>query len=342
MTLQDGDLDSTKKRKEIEKLEIEIGNAKKELGLERVKAWGAFLGPVMTAVTVLGTVYLGFQQISAKSDSDEDSNWRQTINAIDEIKPEDLGSRHVATLLKPFLESKRYRTLAIGVTIDELPRIRDTGTFNSLFKAAFPRTDAKELPILLDIARKLTGISSNLQEALNHYTVTDEKIAALKRDERRIVLNQAATLCEPITSILRNTDHRTLKQYFSSSQQKIPLSDIFFERCDFSGIDFSDIDLTNSSFDYVRLDDTVLKNIDNTSKYLWGGNIWWRAKEIDGPLLATLLKNFRPNIFPVDFPHVYRDGEIIEKEEWEKNIRRLCALAHLSYTDEQIQFPTLM
>jgi hypothetical protein len=90
MASSDDDLDIIKKRKDIEKLDIDIGNAKASLGLERFKAWAALLGPVMTAVTVLGTVYLGFLQISAKSASDEDTNWQQTINSIDETKPEDL------------------------------------------------------------------------------------------------------------------------------------------------------------------------------------------------------------------------------------------------------------
>jgi hypothetical protein len=106
MTPSDDDLEILKKQKDIEKLEIDIGNAKASLGLERFKAWAALLGPVMTAVTVLGTVYLGFLQISAKSESDEDANWRQTITSIDETKPESFGVRHVGALLKPFLNSK--------------------------------------------------------------------------------------------------------------------------------------------------------------------------------------------------------------------------------------------
>ena len=100
------DLDIVKKQKESKKLEVDIGNAKADLGLDRFKAWAALLGPVMTAATVLGTVYLGFLQINAISDFDEDANWRKTIGSIDDTKPENLGARHVATLLRPFLESK--------------------------------------------------------------------------------------------------------------------------------------------------------------------------------------------------------------------------------------------
>ena len=185
MAASNDGLELLKKQKEIEKLEIDIGNAKANLGLERFKAWAALLGPVMTAVTVLGTVYLGFLQISAKSESDEDTNWRQTINLIDETKPQDLNSRHVSTLLKPFLESKRYRTLAIGLTIDELPKLRDLGTFKDLFFAALPQSSPKELSTLLDLDRRLNEVASDL--------FTQDK-----KDEMHKVLNESEVLCDPI------------------------------------------------------------------------------------------------------------------------------------------------
>jgi uncharacterized protein YjbI with pentapeptide repeats len=332
------DLEMLKKQKELEKLEIDIGNAKATLGLERFKAWAALLGPVMTAVTVLGTVYLGFLQISAKSDSDEDANWRQTINSIDEIRPKDLAVRHFGTLLKPFLESKRYRTLAIGVTIDELPKLRDVGTFKDLFSAAFPRSDPKDLRTLLDVARRMTETGYDLQAAVA--ASTDEANVSLKRDERSVVLNEVALLCDPIADILRNVDHKVVSRYFSSGQNgssKIPLDNIYFERCDFTGINFSDVDLTNSAFDYVKLDGAVLKNVTNRSEFLWGGNIWWTAREIDPDLLQDLLARFKPYVFPKDFSPGYRDGATIKQADWETNIRRLCVNAHLTCTDAQIR-----
>jgi hypothetical protein len=150
------ELDSLKKRKEIDKIEIDISNASTNVRIQQLKAWAALLAPLMTAVTILGTVYIGYLQIRTKSDADDDSNWRQTITAIKRGSSlERASSKRIGTLLSPFLESPRYRTRAIGVTIDELPKLRDEGTFKELFSAAFPRAEPKDLPALLDLNRTL-------------------------------------------------------------------------------------------------------------------------------------------------------------------------------------------
>jgi hypothetical protein len=332
------DLETVKKQKELEKLDVDIRNAKATIGLERFKAWAALLGPVLTAVTVLGTVYIGYLQISQKSASDEDTNWRQTLTALNDTRPEEFGARHMATLLKPFLESQRYRTLAIGVTTDELPRLRDVGTFKELYVDAFPQPETRDLTVLLDLARRLNTIGLTLQDQAAS-AGRDEKTASAKRDEMILVHTEAGTLCDPIASTLRNSNHKYLYQQFSSGQSgnpKIPLNDIYFEKCDFSGIDFSDIDLSKSTFDYVILDNAILKNIGNESAFLWSGNIWWTAKEIDADLLTALLERYKPYVFAKNFPTGYRDGVNIKPADWDANIRRLCLIAHMTCTDTQI------
>ena len=147
------DLDEIKKQKEIDKLTIDIANAQRNLRLEGLKAWAALLTPAIAAVTILGTVYIGYLQIAAKSVSDEDSNWRDTISLIDKIPVGDPRVRHVGTLLKPFLESARYRTIAIGVTLDQLPRLRDIDTFTELLNEAFPSPGPRDLQRLLDLGQ---------------------------------------------------------------------------------------------------------------------------------------------------------------------------------------------
>lgn len=330
------DLEIIRKQKEIEKLAIEITNAKASVGLERFKAWAALLGPVMTAVTVLGTVYLGFLQISAKSASDEDTNWRQTITSINSIRPEDLNNSHLVTLLKPFFESRRYKTLVIGVTVDELPRIRDVGTFNELFSAAFPRPDAKDLPNLLNIGRK-----QNIAIVSLVYP-SDKLRTPSNQEEVGVVAAEAAVICGPIADILRNSDHKALAAYFHlgrTDSNQIPLNDIYFERCDFSNVDFSDLDVANSTFEQVKLDGAILKNIKEHTPSMWNATIWWTAKEIDPDLLRFLLSNYKPYQFSdsKDYVNVYRDNEEIHPADWETNIRRLCAAAHLTCTAQQIK-----
>jgi hypothetical protein len=334
----DEELDTQKKRKEIEKLSIDVENAKATVGLERFKAFAALLGPVMTAVTVLGAVYLGYLQIWSKSESDEDASWRQTILSMNPGKLDEAVSPHLGTLLKPFLESKRYRALAIGATIDELPRIRDVGTFEALFLAAFPVPNHKDLPTYLSLARKLTATAGDLFAASK--AEAESKRANGLRDEWSLMIKIEGTLCGPIANVLRNTDHKVIVQDFSPSDRisaKIPLNNIYFEKCDFSGVDFSDADFTHSVFDWVVLDNADLRNVDDPSDQLWGGNIWWKAKEIDRKLLPTLIERFKPYSFPADISPTYRDDVEINQADWESNVKRLCGAAQLSCSDEQIR-----
>jgi hypothetical protein len=338
MKMSDIDLDAAKKQREIDKLEIDIQNAKALNGIEKFKAWAALLGPIMTAVTVLGTVYLGFLQIREKSSSDEDASWRQVINAIDEPRPTDAPPQHFGTLLKPFLESERYRTLAIGVTIDELPKLRDLGTFKDLFFAAFPSSDPKNLPTYLDLGRRMSDATGVLQDASVKAMIESEKSSKL--DEKNIIVRELSLLCEPVANILRSADHATLLREFSADMKgevsKLPFNGIYFEKCDFSGIDFSGIDLSDSSFDFVNLDNASFKGTSDDSEYLWGGNIWWRAKEFEPNLLKKLLKNFKPYQFPEGFAHSYRDGQTIDLNDWVVSLQRLCEGAKIHCTDEEI------
>jgi len=67
---------------------------------------------------------------------------------------------------------------------------------------------------------------------------------------------------------------------------------------------------------------------------LWGGIIWWTAKEVDSDLLPVLIERFKPYARKTS----YRAGAVIKQADWEVNIRRLCAGANITCTAEQIHF----
>ena len=323
-----------KKQKEIEKLNIDINNAQKNFRLEQIKAWAALLAPAITAITVLGTVYLGFFQTSSKSNADEDVNWRQTIAAIDSATAG--AQRHVGTLLKPFLEwSSRYRTTAIGVTLDQLPKMRDVNTYRDLFNEAFPSPGPRDLQQILELDR-------SMNDELRTFYDANGVIKEAQSDERNIVIEEAAVLCKPIASILRDTNHKELLNKYltltKGSRPAIRLTNIYFEKCDFSDIDFTDVDLTDSTFDSVVLDDAIFGDDTPRSMYLWNAQIWWTSKFIGSKLLQYLISNFKPYQFHQDFvPSVsYPDGVVITREDWENNVRRLCKGAALHCSDDQV------
>ena len=335
------ELVAVKTTKEIAKLDLELGQARKVYRLEIFKVAAAILGPLMTGLTVVGAIWIGLHQISAKSQSDEDALWRETVKGLDATPAKDIGKTHLVTFLKPYLSpSSRYRPLAIDVTLDELPKIHEEHTFTDLFSAVFVDTDLTSLPRLLRLDKDLSD-----QSVLIYPYDHPDRIPP----EWYQIINLSAIVCEPIASILHKFDHALIKEKLFGSNRpgqgdanvsgkKIPMNYIYFQSCDFSNIDFSDIDLSGTTFFHVRLDGAILAGVGD-DPHLWYGEAWWRAKYIEKGLLAKLIAKYKPNQFDEKHAYAedYRDSEIIRESEWVENIKRLCRAVALDCTDAMIK-----
>jgi hypothetical protein len=314
-----GNIDEQKKRKEVEKLEIEIQNAKRYVSLEKRKIWASFFGPLATAVTIVGTVYAAFLQVSSKSQSDEDGFWRQTLELVDS-KAKDLDSLHLGSLLAPFLESKRYHAFAKDVVIDILPRIRNEGTFRELYTAIFAKPDPEDVIKIMAINRQIVTMIYS----------PDASVAAPAFTAAVPVLR---ILCEPLSKMLRNADQKMLLRQAAQSRgsDKLDLAGIDFESCDLSGVDFSDINLGNATLDQVIVDDAILKDMSSYGPYVWDNIVWWRARFVDQSTLTMLLRDYKPYVFHLPNDAYRSDANITEKD-WNENIVRLCKSVGMTCT----------
>ena len=132
-TTAESGLEETKLRQEIAKLKVETTNLEQTPRLEWLKAWGSILTPFATAVTILGTVYIGYLQISSKYASDEYQYWRDTIKVVDENTQRHEDLTYAIALLKPFLDSKRYHVFARNAAINLMSQLLDIEVFTDFF-----------------------------------------------------------------------------------------------------------------------------------------------------------------------------------------------------------------
>jgi Pentapeptide repeats (8 copies) len=313
----EGALNKQKIQMEIDKLHAETSNLKHTPGLERLKAWGSILTPIATAVTILGTVYVGYMQISAKNVSDQDQEWRDTIKIVDEkiSKQEDLTN--TVTLLLPFLDNRRYAPYARSAAIEIMPALPNERVFRDFFQAVFPTIKPADYRSVVSIALRLSAARQKVQEDKDHS----------RRNQYSAELND---LCAPMTTMLKASSHKDLVEIFSgkgpdSSDGAVPMNHIYFQKCDLSGVDLTDVDLSDAVFSFVELHDSIIGESDINDD-LWDAVVWWKAKYIAPKTLKALLQKYKPFQFHTNL-HNYRPDEQISEAEWQFDINRLCGAA---------------
>ena len=104
------------------------------------------------------------------------------------------------------------------------------------------------------------------------------------------------------------------------ASRTVDLSGSYINFTNLSGVDFRNIDISNTTFDTVKLTGATFVPFKGTPSWMAGTN-WWDAKEIEPQLLDSLIKTAFPG---------YLNGEAIISDQpltrdyYTNRIRELC------------------
>jgi hypothetical protein len=102
------------------------------------------------------------------------------------------------------------------------------------------------------------------------------------------------------------------------NDMKISVNELHIEASDFTGVNFATMDISDTYFDGVKLDDAVLvpRKYTNVS---FGGSNWWNAKIVDPKLLVYLTTYMYPRKIT---PYWYNNRPT--KDQYERAVNDLC------------------
>jgi hypothetical protein len=338
---------------EANKAKIDAQNKLRELHLERLKSWSVALVPIVSLLTLLGTVIvqayqLRQQSISARSQS-EDVEWRELLKSLGGRSSSDYASDiTVSSRLQAFMNSDRYKEQARRLAVRVMGNLTNVNAFTELLDATVQFQSEDELKMLLGIARVLNGTKISLDsecytEAVSlgvardlpfgvcTWTLPQENAIELARKvgdggakaalERRqstyVVHTQIATISTRISSILRERYSVGTK---SSDDKPVDLSNLTLVAPDLSQIDFSRFNPSNTVIRAGKLDGAVLTVITNFMNFDLSDSEWWNATSIEQKFLQWLIENR----FPYYTPGItYPSGEVT-RAFYESRVQALC------------------
>lgn len=331
----------------------------RQLRLERLKSWSTFLVPVVSIVTLLATIIIQSLQLSATRQQNEDTQWRELLSSLNVANKDYAADVTVAPRLLSFLNSERYREQARRISIRLLGQITNEAGFKFLFHTLM--ASEKDLESIISIARTLTGtkfsIESECQEITAKYDYTKflglcdlsltekqlrEMVRSAEDSTRLYALRRAFNGLSAELSFISLELSQLLKAQYgvstgnvgASRDVKVNLSDVYIHGGDFSKIDFSGFNMTNTVMNYLRLDGSILVPSQAAGLQM-AGTAWWKVDAIDEQLMTTFLSA----AFPYYAEGVaYPAGDEPTEEVWRSRVAVLCVPLRELCRPENLKF----
>ena len=164
---------------------------------------------------------------------------------------------------------------------------------------------------VLDYLKSYPGKDKIIQAKRDSYTTADEEYDVTRR----------------ILSIVREV-------LAKNKGTHINLAGLHFQWGDFTGIDFSEIDLTDTFFERCNFTGAVF---DSTKYRNFNPNNsnWWDAAKIDKDLLEIFTSKYYPGYFERE---ILLAGKDFNQEYYIDRIAQLCRIAGLNCGDRELKF----
>jgi hypothetical protein len=333
---------------EANKAKVDAQNQLLQLQLERLKSWSVVLVPIVSLLTLLGTVIVQAvqlrQQFDASRSQSEDTEWRELLSSLRGPPKNYAADITVSSRLQAFMNSDRYKEQARRLAVRVMGNLTNASAFSELLSATAQIEGEDELKILLGIAKALADTKLSIEsdcynEALSIGVATetpygvctvtmsapaafelsrktgDPKEALARRQSTLAVGTQINVVSALIGPILRA---RYLVGPDRAGSKTVDLTNLILNGIDLSGVDFSPFDLSNSTIWLSKLDGAILNP--RVSGDL-ADSEWWNAASIEQNFLKWLIENRFPYFGPVVIG--YPSGAVT-REFYEARVRVLC------------------
>jgi len=335
------------------KAQVEAENHVGELRLERLKSWSSLLVPVVSLLTLVGTiVFQAFQlqqQTRAAYRQNEDAEWRDLIGPLRGSSTNYASDITVPSRLQPFLGSERYRDQARNLAVRLMGNLTNVNTFVELYNLTVKDYE-DELKLDAGIARVLTAAKQSLEsECLSEANdagvgatfpfgvctvnlpydtqmrivnqMKNRAAAHQKRITYVAVVGQLTFISNRIASLLPRVGSTDPVNGGRDSVKGIDLSFLTIGQQDLSHVDFSDIDLSGANLLSNKLNGA--KCTPRKFDYIdIADSEWWNCDSIDQSILATAIQ-FRYPYWNV-LGKWYPSGEVT-REYYEERVKALCS-----------------
>jgi uncharacterized protein YjbI with pentapeptide repeats len=295
---------------------------KRAYALEVIKSLSAFLVPLVSLLALTATVIIQQKQIEASRQQIENSEWRDLLGSMKGSSDAVYTDLTIAPRLTSFASSTTYGDQAKAIAARFMGHLSNPDGFRELFSYVFPNITSDNISAVLDVARALgrsriavenACISTAANEATPKYvdiltwcgiTLDDKAMSDLMKqtasareiaDNRRKMLNitsEARFLTNELSSFLHGPVGH------SSSTATLDFSYAYLAYGDFSHLDVSHWNVSNTIFDNINLADSDLRTGNFTGVEFRLSN-WWDARYISPALLFHCIRWWPPKFHPL-------------------------------------------
>jgi len=306
---------------ESEKAESDIAAAHRLERSESLRFWVPTSAPFITATALIFTLLFQLYQFSENNNvqrkASEDAQWREMLTNASTEGPQ---SGFALSLIKSFLDSERYKTLAREISVYRLGHTESPDDFQILFPEILKRTDWSNFRDIAKISKSLDFAYHNGPEVVKtrfgEGAKQRSKIAERVAGDFDLNLN---TVADALIYFLRDP-----KNALRPSNGDFDLTG-----ADFSNHDLSNIDFTNATIEHTVFYDCVVSGADfgNVAKYKdndwklndWSLTAWWRARNITPDLL-----NFLQEHYKFKKTTKYNSDNTKDEKEYQREVDRLA------------------
>ena len=282
-------------------------------GPERVRDYVALLTPLITIIILAATLIAqNWQFLRSEHDKREEAMDAQWQDAVKTISASGALSPGVVAL-QPFLRSAKYGDQARDAAANLLANTSDPSFFTALFGTALA-------PVTWTNVDRVIGLDRALRARFNPLLikVADPKkqvndLSRLSKDELatwNYVLTVVPVIASEIGGVFKTP---------RPSGVHIDLSDTYFYRGDWRGVDLSGANLQNIQLNLCSLQDADLGGVTQFSGAVVVGTPWWESKSINRPLFEYLSTHFKLNTAILYGPSTAR----VTQDEYDAAVRRL-------------------